>query len=163
MTMRLAEILRGLLEAHVECVVVGGLAANVHGSARITADVDICYDPAPENRARLARLLHDWHAYLRGVEPGLPFTMDARTLRDCPVMTLVTDLGDIDVMDRVAGVGEYPAVRAASVEADLGGVRANVLALDALIAAKRAAGRRKDREALLELEALREERRRRGM
>jgi hypothetical protein len=60
-------------------------------------------------------------------------------------------------------VGEYPAVRAASVQADLAGVRANVLTLDALISAKRATGRRKDREALLELEALREERRRRGM
>jgi predicted nucleotidyltransferase len=161
--MRLAEILRGLHDAHVECVVVGGLAANVHGSPRITADVDVCYDPSPENRERLARLLREWNAYLRGVEPGLPFTMDERTLRDCPVMTLVTDLGDFDVMDRVAGVGEYPAVRAASVQADLAGVRANVLTLDALISAKRATGRRKDREALLELEALREERRRRGM
>ncbi len=161
--MRLPEILRGLAEADVACVVVGGLAATVHGSARITADVDVCYDPSPENRERLARLLAGWHAYLRGVEAGLPFTMDARMLRDCPVMTLVTDLGDLDVMDRIAGVGEYPAVRAASVEAELSGVRARFLALDALIAAKRATGRRKDQEALLELEALREERRRRGM
>lgn len=161
--MELGAILRGVRDAGIECVVVGGLAANVHGSARITADVDICYDPSPENRDRLARLLHGWHAYLRGVERGLPFTMDARMLRDCPVMTLVTDLGDLDVMDRVAGVGEYAAVRAASVEVDMAGVPARVLALDALIAAKRAAGRRKDQEALLELEALREERRRRGM
>ncbi len=161
--MRLPEILRGLAEADVACVVVGGLAATVHGSARITADVDLCYDPSPENRERLARLLAGWHAYLRGVEAGLPFTMDARMLRDCPVMTLVTDLGDLDVMDRIAGVGEYPAVRADSVEAELSGVRARFLALDALIAAKRATGRRKDQEALLELEALREERRRRGM
>ena len=161
--MRLAEILRGLQDAHVECVVVGGLAANVHGSPRITADVDVCYDPSPENRERLARLLREWNAYLRGVEPGLPFTMDERTLRDCPVMTLVTDLGDFGVIDRVAGVGEYPAVRAASVQADLAGVPANVLNLDALISARRATGRRKDREALLELEALREERRRRGL
>jgi predicted nucleotidyltransferase len=75
----------------------------------------------------------------------------------------VTDLGDLDVMDRVTGVGAYPAVRAASVEVDLTGVRARVLTLDALIAAKRAAGRRKDRLDLLELEALREERHRRGM
>jgi len=162
-TMRLAEILRGLHEADVEYVVVGGLAANVHGSARITADVDICYDPAPENRARLASRLAAWHAYLRGVDPGLPFTMDARTLRDCPVLTLVTDLGDLDVMARVAGVGEFPAVRAASVPADLAGAPARVLALDALIAAKRAAGRRKDQADLIELEALRAERRRRRM
>ncbi len=163
MTMRLTEILRGLREERVECVVVGGVAANALGAPRITADVDICYDPSPENRQRLARLLAGWHAYLRGVEPGLPFTMDERTVRNAPVLTLVTDLGDLDVMDRVAGVGEYPAVHAASYEAELAGVRARFLALDALIAAKRAAGRRKDREALLELEALREERRRRGM
>jgi predicted nucleotidyltransferase len=161
--MRLAKILRGLHDAGVDCVVVGGLAANVHGSARITADVDVCYDPSPENRVRLAKVLADWHAYLRGVDRGLPFAMDARTLRDSPVLTLVTDLGDLDVMDRVAGVGEFAAVRAASVEADLAGVPARVLALDALIAAKRAAGRRKDLEALLELEALREERHRRGV
>ncbi len=161
--MQLGDMLRGLRDAGVEHVVVGGLAANVHGSPRITADVDVCYDPTPENRARLARLLAGWHAYLRGVEPGLPLTMDERMLRDCPVMTLVTDVGDVDLMDRVAGVGQYAAVKAASVEADLAGVPARVLALDALIAAKRAAGRRKDREALLELEALREERRRRGM
>ena len=163
MIMLLADILRGLRDAGIEYVVVGGLAANVHGSPRITADVDICYDPASENLERMARLLASWHAYPRGVAPGLPFTMDARTLRNAPVLTLVTDLGDLDVMDRVAGVGEYPAVRTASVMADLAGAQARVLALDALIAAKRAAGRRKDQEALLELEALREERRRRGM
>ncbi len=163
MTMRLTEILRVLHEARVECVVVGGVAANLLGSPRITGDVDICYDPSPENRERLAALLAGWHAHLRGVEAGLPFTMDARMLHDCPVMTLVTDLGDVDVMDRVAGVGDYPAVRAASVEHYLQGIRVRVLTLDALIAAKRATGRRKDQEALLELEALREERRRRGL
>jgi hypothetical protein len=163
MTMRLTEILRGLHDARVECVIVGGVAANLLGSPRITADVDICYDPAPENRERLASLLAGWHAYLRGVEAGLPFTMDGRMLRDCPVMTLVTDLGDLDVMDRVAGLGEYPAVMAASAEHYLQGIHLRVSTIDALIAAKRATGRRRDKQDLIELEALREERRRRRM
>ena len=161
--MRLTGVLAALREAGVECVIVGGVAANVHGSPRITGDVDLCYDPAPENLERLARLLAGWHAYLRGVEPGLPFTMDTRTLRNAPVMTLVTDLGDVDIMDRVAGVGEYPAVKAAALETRVTGVPAQILTLDALIAAKRAAGRRKDQQDLIELEALREERKRRGM
>ena len=161
--MRLTEILAGVHDAALDCVVVGGVAANVHGSPRITGDVDLCYDPSPENRERLAGLLAGWHAYLRGVEPGLPFTLDARMLANAPVLTLTTDLGDVDVMDRIAGVGDYPEVRAASTEQIIQGTPTRVLTLDALIAAKRAAGRRKDQEALLELEALREERRRRGM
>lgn len=161
--MSLGGVLRGLTGAGVRFVVIGGVAGVAHGWSRITNDVDICYDPAPENRVRLARLLQSWHAYLRGVEPGFPFTMDARTLRDVPVLTLVTDEGDLDVMDRVQGVGEYAAVETGSQTIVIEGVPAPTLTLDALIASKRATGRRKDREALLELEALREERRRRGM
>jgi predicted nucleotidyltransferase len=161
--MRLAEILSGLRDARIRFVVIGGIAANAHGSPRITADVDICYDPEPENRRRLASVLASWHAYLRGVESGLPFVMDQRTLRDSPVMTLVTDFGDLDVMDRVQGVGDYPDVEQASIELSVLGARVRVLALDALIAAKRATGRRKDQEALLELEALRERRQQMGL
>jgi predicted nucleotidyltransferase len=160
---RLLEILNGLNQSGVRYVVIGGVAANVLGSPRITMDMDICYDPVEGNRARLATVLAGWHAYLRGVESGLPFVMDARTLRDTPALTLVTDVGDLDVMDRVAGVGEYADVEAASHEMTVLGIQVRLLDLDALIAAKRAAGRRKDQEALLELEALREERRRRGM
>jgi predicted nucleotidyltransferase len=66
-------------------------------------------------------------------------------------------------MDRVAGVGEYPAVLAASEEVSMLGITTRVLTLDALIAAKRAAGRRKDHEALFELEALREIRKHRRL
>lgn len=161
--MSLTAILHGLNAAAVRYVVVGGVAATAHGSSRITNDVDICYDPSPDNRERLATVLAGWHGYLRGVEPGLPFVMDARTLRDVPVLTLVTDKGDLDVMDRVAGVGEFRDLDRASEPATIEGEPTRVLALDALIAAKRTTRRRKDKEALLELEALREERRRRGL
>jgi predicted nucleotidyltransferase len=149
-------IVRGLLEGGVRFVVIGGVAASVHGSARVTFDVDICYDPAPENLERLAQVLKSWDAYLRGAEPGLPWVLDARSVRINPVLTLVTRLGNVDVMDRIDGVGDYRKVLASSAEVDYDGARFRVLSLDALIAAKRATGRRKDREALLELEALRE-------
>ena len=161
--MNLTAICRGLNDAKVRYVVVGGIAANVHGSPRFTSDVGICYDPAPDNREKLAGVLAGWHAYMRGVEPGLPFYMDARMLRDVPVLTLMTDVGDLDVMDRIAGVGDYAKVEATSVETVVSGTPVRAISLDALIAAKKAAGRRKDLESLLELEALREERRRRGL
>jgi hypothetical protein len=143
-----------LVRAPVRFVVVGGVAAGLHGMARATFDLDICYDPAPDNRGRLAAVLAEWNAYLRGVEADLPFVMDARQLEISPVMTLATSLGDLDVMDRVEGVGDFTAVLANSVETIVGDTRFRILDLPALIKAKRAANRQKDRGQLPELEAL---------
>lgn len=147
-------IIAALLAADARFVVVGGVAATIHGSARLTNDLDICYDPAPDNLDALVRVLRGWHGYLREVEPGLPFTLDARALRATPVMTLTTDLGDIDLLDRVPGVGGYAAVLAASEPVRLDAIEFRALTLAALISAKRATGRAKDREHLIELEAL---------
>jgi predicted nucleotidyltransferase len=156
------QIIASMSAAGIRFVVIGGVAATVQGSARFTNDIDICYDHGPDNVERLARLLREWHAYLREVEPGLPFVLDARQLRTTPVMTLATDRGAIDIFDRVPGLGEWDQVRAASETAAIGEVRFRVLTLEALIAAKKAAGRPKDREHLVELEALRALRRKGG-
>lgn len=147
-------MVRGLDAAGVRCVVVGGVAAAAQGATYVTHDLDICYDPAEDNLTRLAQLLASWHAYPRGVEPGLPFFMDTRTFRTTPVMTLQTTEGAIDVLDRINGVGEFAAVVAASAPLESFGVRFRVLTLPALIRAKRAAGRPKDVAQLPELEAL---------
>jgi hypothetical protein len=47
---------------------------------------------------RLGEQLHEWKAYPRGIEPGLPFIMDAATLRAVPHLALTTSKGDIDVL-----------------------------------------------------------------
>ena len=135
-------------------MVVGGVAAGIHGMTRATFDLDVCYDPSVDNRGRLAALLQEWGVYLRGVEQGLPFVMDARQLEITPVMTLTTKLGDFDVMDAVSGVGDFEKVLANSVEATVDELAFRILDLPALIAAKRATGRPKDRDQLPELEAL---------
>ena len=75
--MQLPDILLGLNAAHVRYVVVGGVAANAHGSPRITMDVDICYDPAPDNREQLAARLDSSRAYMRGDEREPPLRSDA--------------------------------------------------------------------------------------
>lgn len=152
----------GLVHARVHFVVIGGVAATAHGSRRVTNDLDICYAPTPKNRARLAEVLGGWHAYLRGVEPGLPFVMDALTLERSPILTLTTDEGELDCLDEVKGVGSYRAVARASEKVTAGEVTFAVLKLPALIRAKRATGRPRDREHLLELEALAELRRQSG-
>jgi hypothetical protein len=137
----LLSIITGLCDSGVDFVVIGGVAARAHGSARITEDLDVCYDPSPDNRRRLASLLQRWHGYPREVEEGLPFIMDARTLAISPILTLTTDEGALDLFDSVAGIGNYQDVVKQSVSVEGGGVRFLALGLSGLIDSKRAAGR----------------------
>jgi hypothetical protein len=74
--------------------------------------------------------------------------------------TLTTDAGPLDCLGEVSGVGSYTEAAASAVTAEVFGVGCKFLDLDSLIAAKRAAGRPKDFEALAELEVIREERER---
>jgi len=148
----------GLVRADVRFVVIGGVAATAQGSVRITEDLDICYDPAPDNAGRLARLLSDWNARLylpREPDTQLPFVIDAKTFRDAPNLTLVTDLGRLDLLGLVTGLGGYSVALSASEVVHVGAVDLRVLTLDALIASKRAAGHQQDRDDLIELEAIR--------
>lgn len=157
--MTLIGMITELRRAGVRFVVIGGLAARAHGSSHITDDLDICYEPERDNVERLATTLAGWRAYLRGAEPGLPFAMDRDMIHRTPVMTLVTDLGAIDIMDRVQGVGEYAEVERQAVPAAIGGTEFLALDLPALLAAKRATRRPKDLDQIPELGALLELRR----
>jgi len=116
------QIIVALVAAGVRFVVIGGVAATIQGSARLTNDIDICYDPAPDNIASLVALLTRWKAYLRGVERGLPFILDERSFRTTPIMTLTTEVGDIDVLDTVPGVGDYAAALKASEVVEIGDI-----------------------------------------
>jgi predicted nucleotidyltransferase len=147
-----------LAEAGIEYVLVGGVAATVHGSARLTQDVDIVYSRSKRNLSRLENALAPHHPYLRGAPPGLPFEWSAATLERGLNFTLVTDLGAIDLLGEIVGGGGYEALVAHSEPVELFGYAVRCLDLETLIAVKRAAGRPKDIEALAELEVIREER-----
>jgi hypothetical protein len=93
---------------------------------------------------------------LRGAPEGLPFLFDVETIRRGMNFTLTTDLGDLDVLGEIAGIGQHPQVPVFSESVEFLGRPYRVLSLDGLIRSKRTAGRSKDLEALTELEALRE-------
>ena len=145
-----------LLDGGVEFVVIGGVAMYAHGSAHLTRDLDICYERSRENIERLATAFSPYHARLRGVPADVPFHLDASTVTKGMNFTLITDLGDLDLIGEVAGLGQYSAVRDSSITLDLFGRSCRVLSLAGLIQAKRATGRGRDAAALPELEALRE-------
>jgi len=151
------EIVQLFSSLQVDFIVVGGLAAIVHGSSRLTQDVDVVYSRTPDNLQRIVDALRPHEPYLRGAPPGLPFLWDARTLKNGLNVTLRTKLGDIDLLGEIVGGGQYENLLPHSREMPMFGIRAKVLGLDKLIEVKRAAGRPKDFEVIAELEAIREE------
>ncbi len=155
-------LFRSLHKGRVEYVLIGGVAATVHGSSRLTQDVDVCYARTNSNLDRIVRALRPLKPYLRGAPRGLPFEWSARTLRAGLNFTLTTTAGDIDLLGEVTGGGGYDDLIGHTMEISLFGTPVRCLDLEWLIATKRAAGRPRDLEAIAELEALRDEIRGRG-
>jgi hypothetical protein len=133
------------------------MAAILHGSARVTFDVDVVYSRTPENIERLVAALAPHDPYLREAPPNLPFSWDAKTIRNGLNFTLTTRLGDIDLLGDVAGGETYHTLLSHSFEVEAFGVRFKCIDLPTLIRIKEAADRPKDREALAELRVLLEE------
>jgi hypothetical protein len=150
-------ILRELLDADVQLVLIGGLAAQVHGSPSLTGDVDICFALDGENLDRLARALGALVAIRRGMPPGVAAPIDARALRADDVFTLSTRYGDLDLLAHPDPGLNFEALASRSIRAEILGVQVQVASLQDLMAMKRAAGRPKDRIELEILGALREE------
>ena len=151
------KILQLLSDHHVEFIIIGGAAAIVHGSSRLTQDLDVAYRRTRENITRLSNALEKQNPYLRGAPPGLPFHWSEDTIRMGLNFTLQTDLGDLDLLGEVTGGGKYEDLLDHTFEIEVFGVHCLCLDLETLIHVKRAAGRPKDLEAISELEAIREE------
>jgi hypothetical protein len=69
-----------LARARVEFIVIGGVAAAIHGSAHVTFDLDVLYRRTSDNIHRLALALEPLSPYLRGAPAGLPFRFDETTI-----------------------------------------------------------------------------------
>ncbi len=150
-------LLNTLCSHQVAFILAGGAAGIAHGSARLTQDLDIVYDRSSANLDRLVAALAIFKPYLRGAPPGLPFMWDRETLVRGLNFTLITTLGDIDLLGEIAGGGTYQDLAEGAIELRVFGATCLCLSLPQLIRAKRAAGRPKDLEALAELEAIQEE------
>lgn len=155
-------VVGALVDGGVEIILIGGLAAQAHGSARVTQDCDFLYRRTGDNIDRLAAALAPHQPYLRGAPPGLPFRFDHATISRGLNFTLTTALGDVDLLGEVTGIGAYDAVAVHTIRLSVFARELLVVDLPTLIRSKRAAGRPKDLEAIAELEALLAERERAG-
>ena len=158
--LRADELLQRLVARGVDFVVIGGIAAILHGSSRATFDLDVCFATDEPNLRSLGEVLVGLEARLKGVDDAVPFVPDAETLRRVEVLTLETAAGELDVLARPSGAARYDVLRRRADRYDLGGFSVLVASVDDLIAMKQAANRRKDQADVEELEAIRRLRRR---
>ena len=152
--MNVEAAIQALVDAGVEFVIIGGWSAILNGSAYITNDLDICYARNPQNLRSIAQALAPYHPRLSDLPAGLPFVWDAATLRNGTVCTLNTDLGKVDLLAEVAGLGTYEEMTVGSVATEAFGRQVQILNIESLIKANRAAGTVKDLLILPELESL---------
>ena len=127
-----ARILEELNRAGVDYILIGGLAATLHGCPEQTYDVDILYANSPENRARLLSALNAIGAQWE--EPLTEATLERQS-----VFSLNTNYGDLDIFTKVPGIADYPSADGTAHFFEIGGTRAKTLDLGSLVAAKEAA------------------------
>jgi predicted nucleotidyltransferase len=154
--LRLRQLLEQLVAADIRFVLVGGLAVNAWGYIRATRDVDIVPDPSPENLERLDVLL----AGLGGkVDVGgrmLDTSAISPFLKAGDRTLVVTDLGQVDVLQGLPQIPSFAALDAKASDVDVDGLTVRVCSLDHLLAMKRASERPRDRDDLEALEGAQE-------
>ena len=154
----LETLLGRLVEHDVDFVIIGAYASVVYGATLVTQDVDICCSLASRNLLKLQKSLTDLHPIHRLTPNELPLKLTPAACRGLKNLYLKTDLGVVDCLGEVLGVGGFAAVKRQSVIIEMEFGKCRVLGLDALIKAKRGMNRPRDRQALLQLEAIRKQR-----
>ena len=149
-----AELLRRMVVAEADFVLVGGLAMTALGSDHVTTDIDFAISRSRENAAKVAQALADLHPRPEGWDETLPYPRDLETVRRATILTLLTDQGSIDLLAEVPGVESFQALKNRAISLSLFGHPMLVASLDDLISMKRAATRPKDRLHVMELMAL---------
>jgi len=147
-----------LIQGRVEFVLIGGLASVLHGAPVVTRDIDICIRFSRENLDRLLVAIGDSHPRHRMTPQRLPLEITDQNWAMFKNIYLQTDLGILDCLGEVAGIGKFDEALAVSEEITVSVGTFRILTLDALIHAKIAAGREHDLKTVGYLNAIRAKR-----
>ncbi len=148
-------LIEQLKKGGVKFVLVGGFAGVVHGCTYVTQDIDICCDFSAANLLALQKVLKDLHPVHRMTPQRLKLKLTVESCTQFKNLYLDTDIGQVDCLASIQGLGDYEDVEKLSEIRDLGGgLRIRVLTIDSLIKARKAMNRPRDKEAVLQLEAI---------
>jgi len=148
------------LERHgVRYVLIGGLAAILHGAPHVTTDADVVPELGRENLDRLSEALKELNARIRvaGEPEGIPFDHSGESLSRVQTWNLVTDRGNLDITFVPSGTRGYDDLARDARMVEIRGMQVPVASLADVIRSKEAAGREKDRLVLPVLRRLLEE------
>jgi hypothetical protein len=121
------DLLKRLNDHGVEYVLVGGMAANVHGSSITTMDCDIVVALGSENLSKLALALAPLSPTFRHKIPPQSFDEAMAGKGGWKNLCLDTSSGVLDCLGDIKGLGDFAECRAQSMEVDLGGFSIKVL------------------------------------
>jgi len=147
-------LIERLVNNGVDFVIVGGFAGVVHGCSYVTQDVDICCDFSPINLLALQKAISDLDPVHRMTPKRLKLKLTEETCSQFKNLYLDTNVGQLDCLSFVDGLGDYKQVKQESEFIEVEDKKMRVLSLDALIKAKRAMNRPRDRQAISQLEAI---------
>ena len=147
-------LLERLVRAGVDFVIVGGFAGVVHGCTYVTQDIDICCDFSTANLLALQKALSDLEPVHRMTPKRIKLRLTEQTCGQFKNLYLDTKIGRLDCLSFIDGLGDYEQVKRASRLVAVEDMKICVLTLDALIKTKRAMNRPRDKEAILQLEAI---------
>ena len=150
------ELLSCLAEGEVNFVIIGGYASAAHGCTNVTEDIDICCDFSTPNLMRLQKALDGLNPVHRMTAKKIKLNLTEENCKNLKNLYLDTDLGQLDCLGYVKGVGGYNKAVKASEKIEIEGKIFRILNIDALIESKKAMNRPSDRQTIIELKALNE-------
>ena len=144
-------LLSKLLINQVDFVIIGGVAAIMHGATTFTQDIDVCASFDNENITRIVAAMADLDPRYRMTPQKLKMPHDASRLFGYKNLYLQTTLGEIDLLSEVDGVGPFNVVKQHATFFEVDQARIAVMSLDDIIQSKGKLGRPKDRHVIAEL------------
>ncbi len=161
MAQKNGDLLSALSAARVDFVVIGGVAANVHGASLVTKDLDVVTSLVVtsltvDNCTRILSALLPFEPCFYQTIGRPKVERTAQQLAEFRNLYFDTRIGRIDLLGSLPPVGTFERVASAALTVELLGVTCKLISLDDLIAVKAFVGRPKDQATEIELRAIRE-------